>query len=1016
MRPPRPPSGKRVATDAPSDDVLLGSTDSCTSYLPPMETGAARKRSPSPTPHKRSSSLSRVGRDPNVNPHVSRQRSASPAAPSRPGTQQCDRDQEPEVNNDRKGGREIPIPDPARNAAEAARRGSEAIIKFERLSGLDSSDRTQMISGQTLAGRGNLSPMSAAGISSCLRLAQHSSSKAAGLQTVGSLTIGSLGASPVDSRQAGRGITLRVGQVGASPSSKLRVGGAPGGPKIAPSTLVARLFGELKQQAAVGPAVSPNPALAASAQHAGRKSPRTAMWASEIRAASMRFDESGANGNLPSQLQSMPSSACGERHLPADKDPWVALERLRLKPESAEFVYMIPYHRSKALPLNPYHLKVIAHAKIPAGKTYYTLSLGGVTTTRPGEEPELTHLEVWKRECFIFESLVGIPIFSQYKWWKNFKVWKENVKYSKFVKNRESFRKQSVLMNPIMFKTLLKLRDQTTVLETCSLFDDKHGTHVCTIDELSEMQQRQQVHFLRLLNRFWQKSVSSVRDGCRDVLEDFEKTFLSTGPKESAYAGVAGGKKTGRVSPAATANPAGGGDDDVFKYTMKAAMRVIHRQLYNFLLLCDYMTLHAIKVVVVDSTRRLCNRFDRSSEATEFAPIIVAPLSLVLDSTSGGAGHLVLKPSEMDLANEIQGIAFSFIKTMGSSPRLLDHEDLVEFYFLYDECTVSQMDQMLGTIIEESAEYKKLLQDMQEGFVRTYDKADEVIKKYEFLTEFVVANEEFDIGKVEVDAEANDSPFEDLLEIEAGFKVQLDQMLSVQDQVDCDALRVVCTTYKSQLMPSPTRCIKEIRELMPQLLARKQRRLLDQVVHANSILGRVPDNINDYMSYCSWLERIDKEQYALEEKIADANKSLYLLQENGMDLSTVDNITSSILQGDLKKLQNALSLALESREANNGRYVGVLEEMLLLFSEEISEMQMLLGDPILVCETGDTLSVLSTARDLSEQIGELEEKAQLIRTYQRTLRRPVGTFTELFDMGQSVRTPSVLPRLCVVCV
>ena len=80
--------------------------------------------------------------------------------------------------------------------------------------------------------------------------------------------------------------------------------------------------------------------------------------------------------------------------------------------------------------------------------------------TCPGEEPEFTPLEVWKRECYVFESLIEIPVFSRDKWWKNFRVWKTNVRYSKFVKNRESFQRQSVLMNPVMYVTLLRLRDQ----------------------------------------------------------------------------------------------------------------------------------------------------------------------------------------------------------------------------------------------------------------------------------------------------------------------------------------------------------------------------------------------------------------------------------------------------------------------------------------------------------------------------------------------------------------------------
>ena len=191
--------------------------------------------------------------------------------------------------------------DPASNVAVAARRASEVLLEFERLAELEKLsdvDRTHSVGGQTqtLPGGRNLDPLSAACISSRLRLTQQTASKAAGLQTVGSLTATSLGSPQTDTRKAGRGITLAVGQVGVSPSgsTKLRVGGAGKGPKIAGSSLVApRLFAELKQQ--------PTNAAAAAALHtttatnpSGRQSPRAARaatWASEIRAASLRFDE-----------------------------------------------------------------------------------------------------------------------------------------------------------------------------------------------------------------------------------------------------------------------------------------------------------------------------------------------------------------------------------------------------------------------------------------------------------------------------------------------------------------------------------------------------------------------------------------------------------------------------------------------------------------------------------------------------------------------------------------------------
>ena len=646
------------------------------------------------------------------------------------------------------------------------------------------------------------------------------------------------------------------------------------------------------------------------------------------------------------------------------------------------------------MPLNPYHVKVVPHAKT-VNKLHFTLSLGGVTRTRPGEDADFTPLEVWKRECYIFESLIEIPLFSRYKWWKNFKVWKENVRYTKFVKNRESFRRQSVLMNPIMYATLLKLRDQTTMLETCSLFDDDQGTCLCELGPLSQRQQRQQAHYLRTLKSFWQNSVTGVRTGCQEVLVDFERKFLANGPKETAYAGVSGGKKGSESSSTASEH----GDEGVFKYTMLAGRRVVHKQLFNFLLLCDYMVLHAIKVSVMDSTASLCGRFYRGS-AAEFSPIVLAELAL--DADDAGPRRLLLSPMEMELETEIEGIAHSFIRTVCSSVRLLTHPDLLEFYSLYDEYNISEMDQMLAKMIEDSVEYRQMLQDLRLGILHTYDKTEEVLRKYEHFVVVVAQNEDFDLQQIEQEAETEDTPFQDLLKLEAQFKAQVDEMHAIEDFVDCDAVRVVCTTYKRQLLPSPQHCIDGIRELLPRLLARMQRRLLDQVVNSNSVISRVPHFIGDYMKYCATLEKVDKEQGDLEDKITDSMNRLKLLQDNDLDLSTQDHVTCTILQSQLKQLQASLHTATENREKNNGKFVGVLEDMLVGFSDDISEMQLLADDPSLIRETDQPQAVLATVRDLSEQIGVLEEKASLIQSYQRALRRPQGLFTELFDLSQAV--------------
>lgn len=326
-RPPRPPSARRPPPDpgesSPAADGERGA------HVPKVgDAERSRKRSPSPTPRKRATSLSRTGRDPGLDsygPAGHRLRSESPS--SRPGTQQR--------QDEGSAVRAELFPDRAQNAAPALRRGPEALQELERLSGP---------AAHVSAGAPSLSPVSAAGLSSRLRLTQQMASKSVGLNDPGSFTAGTLGV--LGSQQVGKGMALRIGLVNPGPpvnSSRLRVGAAAGAPKIAPSTLVAsRLLGELKEHGGPGARAAPAPAA-----HPGRKGPRTALWASEIRAASMRFGRDAQEETEPPHTAA--ASTGPKPHLPADKDPWVALERLRLNPESAEFVYMLSYRRNDGM-------------------------------------------------------------------------------------------------------------------------------------------------------------------------------------------------------------------------------------------------------------------------------------------------------------------------------------------------------------------------------------------------------------------------------------------------------------------------------------------------------------------------------------------------------------------------------------------------------------------------------------------------------------------------------------------
>ena len=93
------------------------------------------------------------------------------------------------------------------------------------------------------------------------------------------------------------------------------------------------------------------------------------------------------------------------------RNPLKVLQRLRQDPDSTEFVYLRPYRVNELMPINPYHLEIVPHAEIDEAN-FFTLSSFGVTHFVNGK-PEFAELEQWKREHYLFNAIVKIPVFRQ---------------------------------------------------------------------------------------------------------------------------------------------------------------------------------------------------------------------------------------------------------------------------------------------------------------------------------------------------------------------------------------------------------------------------------------------------------------------------------------------------------------------------------------------------------------------------------------------------------------------------
>ena len=78
---------------------------------------------------------------------------------------------------------------------------------------------------------------------------------------------------------------------------------------------------------------------------------------------------------------------------------------------------------------NPYHLEPAKPAEIDRSE-FFTLSQTGITRVSQGES-DFTTLEHFEHEYSLYDGIMKLQFFQRYRKWKNFTVWKKNIRYYK---------------------------------------------------------------------------------------------------------------------------------------------------------------------------------------------------------------------------------------------------------------------------------------------------------------------------------------------------------------------------------------------------------------------------------------------------------------------------------------------------------------------------------------------------------------------------------------------------------
>ncbi|XP_023930267.1 dynein heavy chain 6, axonemal [Lingula anatina] len=124
------------------------------------------------------------------------------------------------------------------------------------------------------------------------------------------------------------------------------------------------------------------------------------------------------------------------------------------KEDPGSFVYCLPKNRNKSRArYNPYHLDIVSVNAARASPVFWSVSASSVSMciqTPNGEETFVTPVMLWLWEKRLFDMIYDLPVLNNFRIWKAYTLWKNNVRNHKTTNSLEILTKQLFCANEVL--------------------------------------------------------------------------------------------------------------------------------------------------------------------------------------------------------------------------------------------------------------------------------------------------------------------------------------------------------------------------------------------------------------------------------------------------------------------------------------------------------------------------------------------------------------------------------------
>uniref|UniRef100_A0A5F8HIF6 Dynein axonemal heavy chain 6 n=1 Tax=Monodelphis domestica TaxID=13616 RepID=A0A5F8HIF6_MONDO len=681
------------------------------------------------------------------------------------------------------------------------------------------------------------------------------------------------------------------------------------------------------------------------------------------------------------------------------------------------FLYLVPAVPTSSIEYDPFNLRVVSYEHVNKND-YYTISKRAVTHTCDGEV-EFIELPRWEQEYLYHRELRRVPIFSRFRKWKAFTVWRKNVRSKKINECRKSLLDNLFIVNDDLRPAVLRVKQMCYELSFMVLCCIEKG-RISTLLEFRAAQLQQLGEATDRLDGFRNVVKDVVRNACRIALQASGFT-----PDDCLFDTAL------KASPNV---PEGElyGEGEKMTYTEQASKRHHCMRLTCFIRYIDYLIVNTLHVLTVNSVYTLLNYLmeklkqtpptevilkwidekpevvdkkgaptERTEEDESLQPMFVTELMLEINS-------LYFDPSlnhfQEGLADAIQRFQHTVLSVINLVPDpYFDAFTRPMINNKMEEKTCGD-GPSLGSVFEDDKYLHSIIYQIRETIKAAFESASIYASTFEKFQIFYKENESLDLVALQKE-EPGVRFFAEQLE---KYHREHKEALALRPTRNLGLLLVDTKKMKEKLIPSPVRCLEVINAMLPLQSKKKVDAIISEAQDAEYKLEFVPTATVEFVNSLIFLDDIQERIEVLEDEAETIAKMYKLIDQYQVPTPPEDFAVFATMKPSLVAVRNAIDKAVSERDASLKMFCQHLDKDVEELNKEVNEVQLLAQDPQILDASADQEKVKGLLGQLQMNLDDLQKRAFQYKSYQKNFKVEVSKFEALEEVSAELKLKQLL--------